>query len=268
MITYEIEINRELVTIAGAPEMNVLSAILTAVGKLGAQSAGTRDEPDTRSIELDVGGMTSPSNGSEEESVKWVARELSVGDEVVIRIRESNDAHEPVERRSAEVAATVERAMFKHARATYLRLRKKYENDESALAHDADTHALHGIQPVHRVRDVNTSVAYYRDVLGFEIDFVQGDPPAHARVSSGDRTNGTAVRIRFEQLARDAASSTDAGYCYIHVGHDLDGLCQWYRSRGATILREPESHPWGLRDFYVRDCDGYVLCFAGELRDD
>ena len=83
-----------------------------------------------------------------------------------------------------------------------------------------------------------------------------------------DRTNGTAVRIRFEQVPPDTASGTDAGYCYIHVGHDLDGLHEQYRLRGATILQQPKNHPWGLRDFYVRDCDGYVFCFAGEVRDD
>lgn len=132
---------------------------------------------------------------------------------------------------------------------------------------DVDKNELHGIQPVHRVRDVSASVAYYRDVLGFEVDFVHGDPPAHARVSSGDRTSGAAVRIRFEQLSQGAAGGTDGGYCYIHVAHDLDGLHQEYRSRGVTILQEPRNQPWGLRDFYIRDSDGYVFCFASEMHE-
>jgi catechol 2,3-dioxygenase-like lactoylglutathione lyase family enzyme len=132
---------------------------------------------------------------------------------------------------------------------------------------EADRNELHGIQPVHRVRDVGASVAYYRDVLGFEVDFVHGDPPAHARVASGDRTSGTAVRIRFEQLSPGAVGNAGDGYCYIHVGHDLDGLHEAYRSRGVTILQEPRNHSWGLRDFYIRDCDGYVFCFAGEMRE-
>ena len=41
---------------------------------------------------------------------------------------------------------------------------------------------LHGMQPVLAVGDVEATVAFYRDALGFHVDFVEGDPPAHARV--------------------------------------------------------------------------------------
>ena len=133
------------------------------------------------------------------------------------------------------------------------------------MSQDVDEKQLHGVQPVHRVRDVSASVAYYRDVLGFAVDFVHGEPPVHARVSSGNRTSGTAVRIRFEKLPSDADTVHGTDYCYIHVGHDLDGLYELYRDRGVTILQQPENRPWGLREFYLRDCDGYELCIAGEV---
>jgi catechol 2,3-dioxygenase-like lactoylglutathione lyase family enzyme len=135
------------------------------------------------------------------------------------------------------------------------------------MSQHVDKNELHGIQPVHRVHDVHASVAYYRDVLGFEVDFVHGEPAVHARVSSGDRESGSAVRIRLEKLPVDSEARVGSDYCYIHVAHDLDGLYELYRSRGVAILQEPQNHAWGLRDFYIRDCDGYVFCFAGEVRD-
>ena len=41
---------------------------------------------------------------------------------------------------------------------------------------------LHGMQPVLAVPDVEQTVEFYRDKLGFHVDFVEGDPPVHARV--------------------------------------------------------------------------------------
>jgi hypothetical protein len=127
MITYEVELNGVVVATAGTPAMSVLSAMLTAVGKLGPESKGTRHDPDAASIELRVGGMTSPVSGHHEEHVDWIARPLAVGDEVVVRVRDSARADEPKERRAANVDEFTEREMFRHARETYLRLRDKYE---------------------------------------------------------------------------------------------------------------------------------------------
>ncbi|HXJ33684.1 MAG TPA: VOC family protein [Candidatus Eisenbacteria bacterium] len=31
--------------------------------------------------------------------------------------------------------------------------------------------------------------------------------------------------------------------------------------RGAPITKALEQRPWGARDFYVEDPDGYILCF-------
>jgi uncharacterized glyoxalase superfamily protein PhnB len=34
------------------------------------------------------------------------------------------------------------------------------------------------------------------------------------------------------------------------------------KSRGAHIIRSLEERPWGCKDFYVEDLDGYLLCFS------
>jgi uncharacterized glyoxalase superfamily protein PhnB len=127
------------------------------------------------------------------------------------------------------------------------------------------SHELHGIQPVLGVRDVAKTLGYYRDVLGFHVDFVHGDPPVHARVCA-DRSYATpTIHIRFEPLKPDAEPSPTV-YFYIHVGKGLDELFQAYRDRGVKIIRDPEDRPWGLREFYIEDCDGYTICFAAESR--
>jgi len=129
---------------------------------------------------------------------------------------------------------------------------------------EIDKHQLHGMQPVLQVADVSAAVAFYRDLLGFEVDFVHCDPPVHARVSSGDRTSCSAVRIRFVPF-KTTQAKPDRGYYWIHVGADLDGLCEKYRQAGVKIISEPENKPWRLRDFRIQDPDGHLHCFASEI---
>ena len=132
------------------------------------------------------------------------------------------------------------------------------------LARELDEHELHGIQPVVQVDDMNQAIAFYRDTLGFEVDFVHGDPPLHARVSSGDRTHASAVRIRLVPFEGGGARR-DRGYFWIHVGRDLDGLYAKYVAAGVEVVQPPKDQFWGLRDFRVRDRDGHLYCFAAEV---
>jgi uncharacterized glyoxalase superfamily protein PhnB len=122
---------------------------------------------------------------------------------------------------------------------------------------------LHGMQPVLAVPDVNETVAYYRDVLGFHVDFVHGDPPIHARVCADPTYSSPTVHVRFEPLER-GGSVDPSVHLWLHVGKGLDRLFGVYRDRGVTVVREPEDRPWGLRRFIIQDCNGYLLSFSAE----
>lgn len=122
---------------------------------------------------------------------------------------------------------------------------------------------LHGMQPVLGVPDVHETVASYRDVLGFHVDFVHGDPPVHARVCADPTYSAPTVHIRFEPL-EDGATPNPSVYLWFHVGRDLDRLFAMYRDRGVEIVREPEDRPWGLRQFIIKDCNGYLLSISAE----
>ena len=61
---------------------------------------------------------------------------------------------------------------------------------------------FHGMQPVLAIPDVEETVAFYKDVLGFHVDFVHGDPPVHARVCADPAHSSPTVHIRFEPLER------------------------------------------------------------------
>lgn len=123
---------------------------------------------------------------------------------------------------------------------------------------------LHGMQPVLGVPDVNETVAFYRDKLGFHVDFVEGDPPVHARVCADSTYASPTVHIRFEPLP-EGASVNPSVYLWLHVGTDLDDLFALYRGRGVEVVEEPSDRPWGLRQFTIRDCNGYIATFCAEI---
>jgi uncharacterized glyoxalase superfamily protein PhnB len=132
-------------------------------------------------------------------------------------------------------------------------------------------HQFHGVQPVLPVADAARAARYFCDVLGFALDFIAGEPPSYARVKMGVRQKGDTgwgdpVYLRLWQCAGHDARSW-RGEIVIHVGHDIDGLHAAYVKRGVAILEAPQSQPWGLREFAIREPDGHVLRFCGYLPD-
>jgi hypothetical protein len=107
-LCFEVTINQDNPVAAGAPEANVLSAIVSYVTE--------RNE-----LTLEVGGLASNS-----ERLDWISRDLKVGDVMVIRIVESNAPDPPVKRHRDEPSFLADQE-----RAYYERLRRKYEKEDN-----------------------------------------------------------------------------------------------------------------------------------------
>jgi RimJ/RimL family protein N-acetyltransferase/catechol 2,3-dioxygenase-like lactoylglutathione lyase family enzyme len=116
------------------------------------------------------------------------------------------------------------------------------------------------VEPVLKVPDVQKTAEYYRDILGFRIDFLYGSPPTHAGVSRGDWT-GSGVTIQLSRLAGDLPQVTSSSL-FILVGTGLDALFEAYRVQEVEMVSEPVTKPWGMRDFTIRDINGHLLTFA------
>lgn len=125
MITYEVRLNGKVLTIAGAPDVCVLSLTLAAVGALGPGCAGARGCPAGVEMDLHVGGLKVPRGESQHEAVHWVEESsIHVGDEIVIRVKDAQAAH-PSAPPSEAAALDAEPEAGEDARDTYFRLRHK-----------------------------------------------------------------------------------------------------------------------------------------------
>ena len=53
---------------------------------------------------------------------------------------------------------------------------------------------------------------------------------------------------------------------HLDAAAGVDGIEAFHAqcaARGVAILKPLAATPWGTKDFYVEDPDGYVLCFGG-----
>jgi catechol 2,3-dioxygenase-like lactoylglutathione lyase family enzyme len=104
------------------------------------------------------------------------------------------------------------------------------------------------------VGDVLRAADHYSTKLGFRLDFAEGDPPDMAGVSLGRA-----------QIFLSRGTPGPEGCSVYFVIDDADEFHDFHRSNGVTIVDPPADRPYALRDYAVRDLDGYYLRFGHRL---
>ena len=104
------------------------------------------------------------------------------------------------------------------------------------------------------VRDVSAAVDFYTKKLGFWCPFTEGDPPHFAGINLGQ------VQIF---LVQGTPGSGDCGVYF--VVSDADALYALHRANGVEVAIEIGDREYDLRDYRVRDVDGYSLSFGHRL---
>jgi catechol 2,3-dioxygenase-like lactoylglutathione lyase family enzyme len=127
------------------------------------------------------------------------------------------------------------------------------------------TIAIRGLVPLLQVFDMPASLRFYRDVLGFAEVGKSGEGDdvgwAWLRHGAAEVMLNTAYddgeRPESPEGTRVAAHA-DTG---LFMGcQDLDGVYAYLRSRGVSV-EPPRVAPYGMRQVYATDPDGYGLCF-------
>lgn len=116
---------------------------------------------------------------------------------------------------------------------------------------------VRAIEPVLEARNLSETIAFYRDLLGFTITFVYGNPPQHAGVSRSEWSSQPSI-----QLTQAQGEITPSGWLYLRVDRYIDDLYEQYRTHGVQIVQEIGNRPWGRREFTIADCNGHRLRFG------
>lgn len=122
---------------------------------------------------------------------------------------------------------------------------------------------LHDARPVLLVRDIDATLSYYRDRLGFDT-FGFGDPPNFASASRGGATVLFALHDEPTEIVPNWRLRPKTWNVYIEVAN-VDALYGELQGRGATIDYSLYDAPHGFREFGTQDPDGYDIAFGQPL---
>jgi catechol 2,3-dioxygenase-like lactoylglutathione lyase family enzyme len=123
---------------------------------------------------------------------------------------------------------------------------EEYEGSAAAVGP-----TLGRLTPILRVADLDASVAYYVERLGFRLQW-RADP-----VASVGRDEATLMLCMGDQ--------GQAGAWVWGTTSDADVLYAEFETRGAQLRHPPTNYPWGSRECQVSDPDGHVLRFGADL---
>jgi catechol 2,3-dioxygenase-like lactoylglutathione lyase family enzyme len=122
---------------------------------------------------------------------------------------------------------------------------------------------LTSITPCFIVRDVMPSIAFYRDLLGFEMTFLAPEEDPFFAILKRD-----GVRIMIKAIVPDVQATPNPSRhpwarwdAFVHVA-DPDALADEFISRGVVLHEPLGDNEDRLRGFEVKDVDGYVLYFG------
>lgn len=139
------------------------------------------------------------------------------------------------------------------------------------------TIATNGVAPLLQVYDMPTALAFYRDMLGFEIvsaspvvDTPEGRFSHFVRLKLGPAhvMLNTAYDAGERPPARVAAQQRFHGDTCLYFGcADADAVDAVYEAlRGKVAAPAPTDAPYGMRQLHLHDPDGYGICFQAPAK--
>jgi len=123
---------------------------------------------------------------------------------------------------------------------------------------------LDGLIPMLETADLARTIDYYTRTLGFELDaaWPAENDPVWCRLVAGDVV--LVFTTRDPSLAPASPTLTGQLYCY---PHDVDALWEALRER-VDVVSPLADWDHGMREFQIRDCNGYVLRFGQPTEDE
>ena len=117
------------------------------------------------------------------------------------------------------------------------------------------------------VPDIDTAVAFYRDVLGFREDLHIPDPDGTTRYATVTNGEATVMFDRADHVPAERRPYLGTGVTlYIDLGDgDVDAWHGTLRERGVTMVKPLRDEYWGARDFTIADNNGYHITFAQQI---
>ena len=122
---------------------------------------------------------------------------------------------------------------------------------------------LKGAVPILHVTDVTRTAHFFRDKLGFSIDFLHGHPPFYGAV---ERDKAKIHLRHVHEPVVDPKMRREAGLLAIYIDvENVRGLYEEFLVSGAPMEGKLHKEPWGASTFIIVDPDGNWISFNGPI---
>lgn len=113
------------------------------------------------------------------------------------------------------------------------------------------------------VKDLDASLAWYRDVVGFVVD--QKHEREGTLVAVAVKAGGARILLNQDDGAKGWDRTKGEGFSLqFTTAQDVDEVARRIKERGGTLESEPADMPWGARVFRLLDPDGFKLAISSE----
>lgn len=130
---------------------------------------------------------------------------------------------------------------------------------------EPETLRLRSAAPSFTVNDVERSLRFYRDILGFVVTerWMKEGKLQGVEIAAGSVT----LMLGQDDWKRGRnRAKGEAFRIYCETAQNVDRLAQQILARGGELSQGPTDQAWGMRDFAVTDPDGFKLTIGAELK--
>jgi uncharacterized glyoxalase superfamily protein PhnB len=142
---------------------------------------------------------------------------------------------------------------------------KKAKAAPAKVRAKSETLKMSSASPGITANDLEKSLAWYRDVLGFVVEerWEQEGKLTGVQLRAGSVT----FMLGQDDWKKGRDRKKGEGFrMYCTTTQDVDVLAERIKARGGTLDQDPRDQPWGMRDFALTDPDGFKITIGADTK--
>ena len=112
------------------------------------------------------------------------------------------------------------------------------------------------LTPIFSVSDLSKSIEFFTETLGFQLDFIYGEPQFYAGLFKDS--------VELHLVSKNLRQPAGSGNLSI-LTNEVDDLHQKLIDAKVQIIVPLDDRDYGLRDFSCKDPDGNIIVFGTDI---
>ncbi len=112
---------------------------------------------------------------------------------------------------------------------------------------------FHRVNPFLPVRNLRQTLDYYREHFGFYEEWLWGD------IDGGIRRDDMRLIFTEEPDFVNKFNTDQTHFVLIWFVDNVDEIYEEFKQRNIEITQDIKNEPWGIREFSIRDINGYLI---------